>query len=58
MHVTRGKLQLVGVTAMYLAGKFEEIYPPAVGDYVYISDNSYTTDQVCGHVIKKELHRR
>lgn len=47
MHVTRGKLQLVGVTAMFVAAKFEEIYPPTAAEFVYISDYTYTRDQVC-----------
>jgi hypothetical protein len=46
MNVERGKLQLVGVTALFLAAKFEEIFPPSVQDFVYITDNTYTRDQV------------
>jgi cyclin B len=42
----RGKLQLVGVTAMLIASKYEEMYPPEVGDFVYISDNAYRRDQI------------
>ena len=36
----RSKLQLVGVTCMLIAAKFEEIHPPAVDEFVYISDNT------------------
>ncbi len=32
---------------MFLAAKFEEIYPPEVGDFVYITDDTYTKIQVC-----------
>jgi hypothetical protein len=46
MSVQRTKLQLVGVTAMLLAAKYEEIYPPAVDEFVYITDNTYNRDQV------------
>eukprot|EP00271_Cylindrocystis_brebissonii_P023366 TRINITY_DN9665_c1_g2_i1.p1 TRINITY_DN9665_c1_g2~~TRINITY_DN9665_c1_g2_i1.p1 ORF type:complete len:518 (-),score=130.10 TRINITY_DN9665_c1_g2_i1:308-1861(-) len=46
--VNRKHLQLVGVTAMLLAAKYEEIYAPEVKDFVYISDNAYTKDQVLG----------
>ena len=38
--------QLVGVTALMLAAKYEEIYPPEVRDYVYICDNAYTREQI------------
>ena len=37
----RTKLQLLGVTAMLVASKVEEIYAPSVDDFVYITDNSY-----------------
>lgn len=46
MSVQRGKLQLVGVTCMLLASKYEEIYPPAVDEFVYITDNTYKREQV------------
>jgi len=44
--VQRQKLQLVGVTGLMLASKYEEIYPPEVRDYVYICDNAYTRDEI------------
>ena len=40
--VPRQKLQLLGVTAMLIACKYEEIYSPEVKDFAYITDNSYT----------------
>jgi len=46
MSVLRGKLQLVGTTCMLVAAKFEEIYPPDVSDFVFITDDTYTTKQV------------
>lgn len=44
--VSRGKLQLVGVTAMLLASKYEEIYAPEVRDFIYITDNAYTREEI------------
>ncbi|KAK9832854.1 hypothetical protein WJX81_008037 [Elliptochloris bilobata] len=44
--VTRKNLQLVGVTAMLIASKYEEIWAPEVRDFVYISDRAYTRDQI------------
>ncbi|XP_078071124.1 G2/mitotic-specific cyclin-B1-like [Mustelus asterias] len=41
--VTKNQLQLVGVTAMLVASKYEEMYPPEIGDFVYVTDNTYTT---------------
>merc|ERR1712126_663015 len=40
--VPRSKLQLVGVSAMFLVSKIEEIYAPSISDFVYITDNAYT----------------
>ena len=45
-QVTRKHLQLVGVTAMLIASKYEEIWAPEVRDFVYISDRAYTRDQI------------
>lgn len=39
--VTRMRLQLVGVAALFIACKYEEIYPPQLKDFVYITDNAY-----------------
>jgi cyclin B len=44
--VIRQKLQLVGVTAMLLASKYEEIFAPEVRDFVYITDKAYTREQI------------
>ena len=44
--VGRRNLQLVGVTAMLVASKYEEIWAPEVRDFVYISDRAYTRDQI------------
>ncbi|KAK4011959.1 hypothetical protein OUZ56_021062 [Daphnia magna] len=57
MSVLRGKLQLVGTAAMFIASKYEEIYPPEVGEFVYITDDTYTKKQVLRmeHLILKVL---
>ena len=44
--ICRTKLQLVGVTAMLIASKYEEIYPPIVSDFVYITDNAYQREEI------------
>eukprot|EP01111_Echinosteliopsis_oligospora_P011435 TRINITY_DN3779_c0_g1_i1.p1 TRINITY_DN3779_c0_g1~~TRINITY_DN3779_c0_g1_i1.p1 ORF type:complete len:463 (+),score=167.02 TRINITY_DN3779_c0_g1_i1:180-1568(+) len=44
--VPRNKLQLVGVTAMLLAAKYEEIYAPEVRDFIYISDKAITREEI------------
>lgn len=45
-QIKRSNLQLVGVTAMLIASKYEEIYAPEVRDFVYITDNAYSKEQI------------
>lgn len=47
-HVSRPKLQLLGVTSLLLASKYEEIYPPEISDLVYICDRAYNKSQILG----------
>ncbi|KAI3949733.1 hypothetical protein MKX01_040950 [Papaver californicum] len=44
--VERKKLQLVGITAMLLACKYEEVSVPVVDDLILISDKAYTRKEV------------
>lgn len=44
--VTRDEVQLVGITAMMVAAKYEEMYPPELNDYVYITDNAYSDRRI------------
>ena len=45
-QVSRQKLQLVGITALFTACKYEEIYPPDLRDFVYVTDKAYTKKQI------------
>ncbi|KAL3534711.1 hypothetical protein ACH5RR_003172 [Cinchona calisaya] len=42
----RKELQLVGMGAMLIASKYEEIWAPEVNDFVCMSDRAYTHEQV------------
>ncbi|BAS85235.1 Os03g0607600, partial [Oryza sativa Japonica Group] len=44
--INRQKLQLLGVSAMLIASKYEEISPPNVEDFCYITDNTYMKQEV------------
>jgi len=44
--IERKQLQLVGVAAMFIASKYEEMYAPEIGDFVYITDRAYTESQI------------
>lgn len=45
-NVSRIKLQLLGITALMIACKHEEIDLPKVKDFIYITDNAYTREEV------------
>lgn len=57
MAVQRSKLQLVGTACMFIAAKYEEIYPPDVSEFVYITDDTYNKRQVLRmeHLVLKVL---
>jgi hypothetical protein len=40
------KLQLVGVTAMFIAAKYEEIIAPGVDEYVKMTEGGYKRDEI------------
>ncbi|KAK8967502.1 Cyclin-B2-2 [Platanthera guangdongensis] len=44
--VERKKLQLVGMTAMLLACKYEEVMVPVVEDLIIISDRAYAREEI------------
>jgi cyclin A len=58
MSVLRGKLQLLGTASIYIASKYEEIFPPDVNEFVYITDDTYKKEQVLRmeHLILKVLN--
>lgn len=44
--ISRDKLQLLGVAALLVAAKYEEINPPKVNKFSVITDGTYTKQQV------------
>ena len=44
--ITRTKFQLLGITALMIACKHEEIDLPKIKDFIYITDNAYTKNEV------------
>lgn len=54
-QVRRSKLQLVGVSALLVASKYEEIYPPELKELVFITDKAYNEKEILdmeGDIIK------
>ena len=40
------KLQLLGITSLFVAAKYEEIYPPYIREMAYITADAYTCKQI------------
>jgi len=54
--IERKNFQLLGVTCMLIASKYEEIYAPEIRDFVYITDKAYNKEDIMimeNRVLKK-----
>ncbi|NXG15259.1 CCNB1 protein, partial [Grallaria varia] len=45
--VSKTKLQLVGISSLFLASKYEEVEFPHIADLTSVTDNSCSTSQIC-----------
>lgn len=45
-NIARNQLQLVGVTCLLLAAKYEDIYAPEIKDIVHICDKTYKKEEI------------
>ncbi|XP_068882914.1 G1/S-specific cyclin-E1 isoform X2 [Aphelocoma coerulescens] len=44
--VVKTLLQLIGVTSLFIAAKLEEIYPPKLHQFAYVTDGACTEDEI------------
>lgn len=44
--IAKQRLQLVGTTALFIAAKIEEIYPPKIGEFAYVTDGACTENEI------------
>jgi G2/mitotic-specific cyclin 2 len=44
--VNLDRLQLVGVTAMFIASKYEEVLSPHVGNFRHVADDGFTEEEI------------
>lgn len=44
--ISLNKLQLVGLTAMFIAGKYEEVLCPSVQNFLYLAEGGYTDEEI------------
>ncbi|KAG0229520.1 G2/mitotic-specific cyclin [Actinomortierella wolfii] len=45
-EVSLVKYQLVGITSLFIAAKYEEVVAPSIQNYVYMSDGGYTAQEI------------
>ena len=45
-NIRLSKFQLLGITALWIASKFQEIYPPVMKDLVEFSDNLFDSTEI------------
>ncbi|XP_029497185.2 G1/S-specific cyclin-E1-like [Oncorhynchus nerka] len=59
-NVFKCTLQLIGISSLFIAAKMEEIYPPKVHQFAYVTDGACTEDDIlCMElIIMKELNWR
>ncbi|MEE6463495.1 hypothetical protein FKM82_005936 [Ascaphus truei] len=49
--INKNMLQLIGVTALFIASKLEEIYPPKLQEFAYVTDGACSEEDI----LKMEL---
>lgn len=45
-NIPKQRLQLIGITALFIASKIEEISPPRLMEFAYVTDGTSTEDQI------------
>lgn len=44
--VLKNHLQLIGITCLFIAAKVEEIYPPKIAEFAYVTDGACSEDDI------------
>lgn len=57
-NVCKSTLQLIGITCLFIAAKVEEMYPPKLHQFAYVTDEACTEDDILSMeiIIMKELN--
>ncbi|KAL5282459.1 CCNE1 family protein [Megaselia abdita] len=45
-NIQKTHLQLIGITCLFIAAKVEEIYPPKLGEFAYVTDGACTESDI------------
>lgn len=51
VKICKNYLQLIGITCLFIAAKVEEIYPPKLSEFAYVTDGACSEDDI----LKQEL---
>lgn len=46
MDIPKQQLQLIGITSLFIASKIEEIYPPKLTEFAYVTDGACTEAEI------------
>ncbi|KAJ8291033.1 hypothetical protein GJAV_G00020650 [Gymnothorax javanicus] len=44
--ISKTRLQLIGITSLFIASKIEEIYPPKLHEFAYVTDGACDEDEI------------
>lgn len=50
-NVQKTHLQLIGITCLFVAAKVEEIYPPKIGEFAYVTDGACQESDILQHEV-------
>jgi len=45
-EITKHDYQLVGTACLWIASKYEEIYPPRMSNFIQVTDNTYSSSEL------------
>ncbi|XP_037553560.1 G1/S-specific cyclin-E1 [Nematolebias whitei] len=57
-NVFKSTLQLIGITCLFIAAKVEEMYPPKIHQFAYVTDETCSEDEILSMelIVMKELN--
>lgn len=50
-NISKNQLQLIGITCLFIASKVEEIYPPKLHEFAYVTDSACSEEDILSQEI-------
>lgn len=44
--IKKSEFQLLGISALFISAKYEDIYPPDIGEFCYVCAGAYEKDEI------------